>query len=113
MLRGKLDDAAAQHGRELTLAMMNFAAISDDENYVRTELRPKVLRCMKFTEEGQDPEESILFGPAERCAELVERFFEAGVDYIVLDCQFHGWEDEAFGREQISRFAEEVVPLLT
>lgn len=112
VLRTKLDDAAAQQGREMKLAMMNYVAISDDEDYVRTQFRPKVLRCMNFTAEGQDPEKSIFFGPAERCAELVERFFDAGIDYIVLDCQFHGWEDEAFGREQMSRFAEEVVPLL-
>lgn len=112
-LAARVHDAGAQHGRDVKLAMMNYSVITDDEGAQRDELKSKVLRCMSFTAGEDDaPEGRVFLGPAEQCGELVQRFFDVGVDYIVLDCQLHGWEDEAFAREQMSRFAEEVVPNL-
>ena len=42
----------------------------------------------------------------------MRRFFDAGLDYAVLDCQFHGLEDCEYAAEQMSRFAEQVAPLV-
>ena len=46
------------------------------------------------------------------CAERVHALREAGVWHFVLEFQFHGVEDVAFGMRQMERFATEVGPLI-
>jgi alkanesulfonate monooxygenase SsuD/methylene tetrahydromethanopterin reductase-like flavin-dependent oxidoreductase (luciferase family) len=111
-LRAKLDDAAARHDRDrLGLAMMNYLAISDELGWSER-VGPSIAKCMAFDKEAGDPEESTFVGRPDRVAELAQQLFDAGMDYIVLDTQFHGLEDVEFAKEQMSRFAEQVAPLL-
>jgi alkanesulfonate monooxygenase SsuD/methylene tetrahydromethanopterin reductase-like flavin-dependent oxidoreductase (luciferase family) len=111
-LHSRLDEAAARHSRMVTLAMMNYLVVSDDVGWLEREIRPKLIRLMEFEKESGDVEESLLVGSPAHVAEQVQRFFAAGVEYIVLDCQLQGWETGAFAKEQMTRFAEDVVPLL-
>src|SRR5207249_5879398 len=78
-LRGRLDEAAERHGRRVGLAMMNYLAVSDDPAWLKR-IRPQLLECISFGKEAGDPEESVLVGEPERCAEQVRRFFDAGLD---------------------------------
>jgi alkanesulfonate monooxygenase SsuD/methylene tetrahydromethanopterin reductase-like flavin-dependent oxidoreductase (luciferase family) len=111
-LRTRLDDAAARHQRTVALTMMNYLAVSDDAPRLAREIRPKLLHLMAFEKEGGDVEESTFVGSPAAVAEQAQRFFAAGVDYVVLDCQLHGWETAEFAKEQMTRFAEDVAPLL-
>jgi alkanesulfonate monooxygenase SsuD/methylene tetrahydromethanopterin reductase-like flavin-dependent oxidoreductase (luciferase family) len=111
-LRSLLDQAAGVHGRAVALAMMSYLVVADDDRSLGSEIRAKLRRLTAFEKEAADVEETLLVGRPSRVAEQVRRFFDCGVDYIVLDCQFHGWESEAFAKAQMTRFAEEVVPLL-
>jgi alkanesulfonate monooxygenase SsuD/methylene tetrahydromethanopterin reductase-like flavin-dependent oxidoreductase (luciferase family) len=67
---------------------------------------------MEFEKESGDVEESLFVGSPAVVAEQARRFFAAGVDYVVLDCQLHGWETAEYAKEQMTRFAEDVAPLL-
>ena len=51
-------------------------------------------------------------GSAEQCAARIERYLSAGVAHFVLDFQRHGLETVDTAMEQMTLFAEEVVPLL-
>jgi alkanesulfonate monooxygenase SsuD/methylene tetrahydromethanopterin reductase-like flavin-dependent oxidoreductase (luciferase family) len=53
-----------------------------------------------------------VYGSPEQCAEIVSNLFEAGADYLIFETNFHGWETEEFGKEQMDRFVRDVVPLL-
>jgi alkanesulfonate monooxygenase SsuD/methylene tetrahydromethanopterin reductase-like flavin-dependent oxidoreductase (luciferase family) len=109
--RPALDAAAERHGRPLELAVMSYAAIADsDEIAPATAEKLRVL--MSFQRDDREGEESLLVGSPERCAARLRALFEAGVDYLVLDCQFHGWESEGYARDQLRRFAEQVAPLV-
>ena len=111
-LRAKLQEAAERHGRHVELALMTCAVVSDDENYLEREARPKLHELASFNEVPEAPDDCVVCGPPERCADQVRRFFDAGVDYLVLDYQFFGLESADFARAQMSRFAETVAPLL-
>jgi len=67
---------------------------------------------MEFEKAAKKVEESVLAGNFERVAKQLQRFLAAGVDYVVLDCQLHGWECVEFAKEQMTRFATEVASLL-
>jgi alkanesulfonate monooxygenase SsuD/methylene tetrahydromethanopterin reductase-like flavin-dependent oxidoreductase (luciferase family) len=110
-LRSRIDESAARQGRTVALAMMNYLAVFDDRHSER-KLRPQILRLMEFEKAAENVEESVLVGNPERVAEQLQRFLAAGVDYVVLDCQLHGWESVEFAKEQMTRFATEVAPLL-
>ncbi len=111
-LRTRLDKAAARHRRTVGLAMMSYLAVSDDTRWLAGEIRSKLLRLMEFEKESGDVEESLFVGSPAVVAEQARRFFAAGVDYVVLDCQLHGWETAEYAKEQMTRFAEDVAPLL-
>lgn len=111
-LRSKLDQASARYNRTVALAMMNYLFICDNEDRLRRDIHPKLVRLMAFEKEPEDVGESLLVGSPVQVADKLRQFFAAGVDYIVLDCQFHGWDGAETAREQMVRFAEEVVPLL-
>ncbi len=52
------------------------------------------------------------YNAAEQCAEQLAEFVRSGVDYFLLDMQFHGWESESYSREQIDRLTQRVAPLV-
>jgi alkanesulfonate monooxygenase SsuD/methylene tetrahydromethanopterin reductase-like flavin-dependent oxidoreductase (luciferase family) len=105
-LRTKLDEAAARHGRQVELAVMTCAVVSDDDRYIEREARPKLLELASFDGAPAEPEACVVCGPPAVCVEQVYRLFEAGADYVVLDFQLFGLESPAFAREQMSRFAD-------
>lgn len=105
-LRTKLDAAAVRHGRRVELAVMTCAVVSDDDDYLEREARPKLLELASFEGTPEESEACVVCGPPERCAEQVHRLFEAGADYVVLDFQLFGLARAATAREQMSRFAE-------
>jgi alkanesulfonate monooxygenase SsuD/methylene tetrahydromethanopterin reductase-like flavin-dependent oxidoreductase (luciferase family) len=92
--------------------MMTCAVVSEDENYLEREARPKLHELASFTEAPEAPDDCVVCGPPARCADQVRRFFDAGIDYLVLDYQYFGLENGDFAKEQMSRFAETVAPLL-
>jgi alkanesulfonate monooxygenase SsuD/methylene tetrahydromethanopterin reductase-like flavin-dependent oxidoreductase (luciferase family) len=112
VLRPGLDAAAERHGRQrLTLAVFNYCVViepSDSPSWVREELMPTLRARMH----GNEPDDSIVWGSPEQCAERLKKLFAAGADYILFDGNLHGWLPEEFSEEQMSRFVERVVPLL-
>jgi alkanesulfonate monooxygenase SsuD/methylene tetrahydromethanopterin reductase-like flavin-dependent oxidoreductase (luciferase family) len=112
VLRPGLDAAAERHGRPRpTLAIFNYCVViepSDSPSWVREELIP-TLRARLH---GKEPDDSIVWGTPEQCAERLGKLFSAGADYILFDGNLHGWLPEEFSEEQMSRFVERVVPLL-
>jgi len=112
VLRPGLDAAAERLGRQrLTLAIFNYCVViepSDNPSWVRDELMPTLRARMH----GQEPDDSIVWGSPEQCAERLRKLFAAGADYILFDGNLHGWLPEEFSEEQMSRFVERVVPLL-
>ena len=112
VLRPGLDAAAERYRRPRpTLAIFNYCAViegSDSPRWVREELMP-TLRARLH---GQEPDDSIVWGSAEQCAERLGKLFDAGADYVLFDGNLHGWLPEEFSEEQMTRFVERVVPLL-
>jgi alkanesulfonate monooxygenase SsuD/methylene tetrahydromethanopterin reductase-like flavin-dependent oxidoreductase (luciferase family) len=108
--RSKLDAACERHGRPATLAVMSYAAV--DDHGPSPEVQAKLRTLMSFERSDGHGQESLLVGSAERAAERLRNLFAAGVDYVVLDCQFHGWESEAYAAEQLERIAKDVAPLV-
>lgn len=51
-------------------------------------------------------------GSPEQCAEKIGSFLDAGASYFVLDFQFHGLASVDYAIEQMSLFANEVIPSL-
>ena len=58
------------------------------------------------------PAELSFAGSPQQCAARVQPYLDAGVEHFVLDLQRHGIERVATAMQQMTRFAEEVVPLL-
>ena len=111
VFRPRLDEAAARSGRPIELAVMSYAAVSDGDE-VSPETAAKLRVLMSFQRHDRQGEESLLVGSPARCASRLRALLDAGVDYVVLDCQFHGWETEAYARDQLRRFAHQVAPLV-
>jgi probable F420-dependent oxidoreductase len=102
-----LRDRLAEHGKDPSsfpnaLATMMFR-IEEDPAAAR-----RVLEAWVAPTLGRDPDEldeRLLVGPAERCAERLTAYAEAGVDLVFL------WPvGEPI--EQLERFGERVAPLL-
>lgn len=110
IFRGALDEAAAKYDRKVRLVQLADLLVldkSDDPTAVRDRWMPLVEKGTKGR--GSD---AAIAGTPEQCADVIMRTFEAGVDYILLDPNFHGKESKAFAKEQMTRFAEAVVPRL-
>ncbi len=112
LYRPGLDAAAEKYGRpRLTLALFNYCVVLDKEDkpaWIHDHIEP-LMRQRLY---GKDPDESIVYGTPEQCAENLTKLFQAGADYVVFDSNFHGWESEEFGKEQMDRFVEQVLPLI-
>ena len=88
-------------GSSLKISLMNFVAIVDDESKVGTDIVPQLRECIRLTASG-----------VQMCAERVRAFLDAGVDHLLLDFSYRGSASAEYAREQIERFATEVVPLV-
>lgn len=117
-----LDQAQDEVGNRPKLASITYVMIEDDPA-VRESYRAKMVARVNGTtlEEaaangGDDrytnPDDCVVWGTPAECAQRLTELAAAGVDYFVLDFNFHGIESVDFGRAQTKRFIEEVVPLL-
>jgi alkanesulfonate monooxygenase SsuD/methylene tetrahydromethanopterin reductase-like flavin-dependent oxidoreductase (luciferase family) len=107
--------AGAAHRRQVELAIMNYGVFSEDKDWIDAEIRPKLRECVGFDVAGPNGldaelDKRIMFGSPEQAAACANRLFAAGVDYIVMDFQLHGWESPEFAREQMTRFVNDVAP---
>ena len=59
-----------------------------------------------------NPAEVALAGSPSECADQVRALIDAGVEHLVLDLQRHGLDSVDSAIEQMTLFAEEVVPLI-
>ena len=59
-----------------------------------------------------DPAEVAVAGSPAQCADRLRAYIDAGVEHFVLDMQRHGLESVESAMEQMTLFAEEVVPLI-
>ena len=73
---------------------------------------PQLNSAAAFENPDVDPMNVTISGSPERCAERIHALSEAGVWHFVLEFQFHGQEDAAFGMKQMEKFVKEVGPLL-
>ena len=121
--RPAMDEAGARYGKRLELACFNYIVVVDDPDRIETYFRPRMLSRINFVtldevlkappdKEWIQPDDRIIWGSPEQCAKRLQELFDAGADYMVIDFYFHGLEDEEFGKEQMKRFVEDVVPLM-
>ncbi len=111
-LRRTLDVAQAKHGRMVGIAHSTLCVVLDKEDrseWVRDHLGALIEKRLR----GRSPMTSIVYGEPEQCAEQIVKFVRSGVDYFLLDTQFHGWESESYSREQIDRLVQTVAPLIS
>jgi alkanesulfonate monooxygenase SsuD/methylene tetrahydromethanopterin reductase-like flavin-dependent oxidoreductase (luciferase family) len=106
-LRARLDDAAARHGRRVELAPITSAVVSGGAEHLG-----QLAELASYSGSSASPEECVVSGSPEDCAERLGDLFGGGADYAVLDFQLFGLETAAFAREQMSRFTASVAPLL-
>ena len=107
----KLAEEGAKHGRDPKLAAFTFTCVTEDEKALEPYM-PIFETAVTF-EHRQDlgPMDVTVAGPPEACARQVNRYVAAGVSHFVLEFQFHGLKDAAFGRRQMETFARDVAPL--
>jgi alkanesulfonate monooxygenase SsuD/methylene tetrahydromethanopterin reductase-like flavin-dependent oxidoreductase (luciferase family) len=124
--RPALDQADAEvgpEGKHTKIACFNYVLVENDEKRLREYFWPRMASRINFIslEEALaatpetveiDPDDRVMWGSAEECARRMRELLASGVDAFVLDFYYHGLEDQEFGREQMRRFAEEVVPLI-
>lgn len=115
-------DKAKDYGRTIDLAVVNYVLAHDDPDWFDEYALPRLIAringiTLEEALESKDdmslnrPEERLMVGSNEECAQKLVRLLDAGSDHIVIDFYMHGWEPVEFGREQMRRFAEEIVPL--
>jgi alkanesulfonate monooxygenase SsuD/methylene tetrahydromethanopterin reductase-like flavin-dependent oxidoreductase (luciferase family) len=110
-LRAKLDKAQEKHARKVGIVNATLSVVlekDDKPEWIRDQIRPLIEKRLR----GRSPDTSMVFGEPEQCAQQVVDFVRSGVDYFLLDMQFHGWESETYAREQIDRFTQLVAPLI-
>jgi alkanesulfonate monooxygenase SsuD/methylene tetrahydromethanopterin reductase-like flavin-dependent oxidoreductase (luciferase family) len=116
-------ERAHSYGRSIELAAVNYGMVTDDEAWMRDYAMPRLIaRINGLTlQEAHDqiddmslnrPEQRLMIGSPEACADRLGELLDAGTDHLVLDFYMHGWENVEFGLEHMTRFATEVVPLV-
>lgn len=109
VLKPGLSEAAGAQNRSVRLAILQFAAIvleSDSDDWQQKYVWGPAQANVK------DPTAPILGSP-QKCAERVREQLEAGMDELYIEVDWHGKIPAgAAAREQLRRFAEEVVPLV-
>jgi alkanesulfonate monooxygenase SsuD/methylene tetrahydromethanopterin reductase-like flavin-dependent oxidoreductase (luciferase family) len=110
VLRPGLDDAGERNGHRIDLAGYCQSLVvldSDDQNAVNGHYLPFLEQRV-----GRALDDSVVYGSPQQCAKHMANLLGAGLDYFVFDCYFHGWETEQWGMEQMSRLANDVLPLI-
>lgn len=121
--RPALDEAGRRYQKRPDLACFNYILVVDDPNRLETYFRPRMLARINEVsldeilnappdKQWLQPEDRVIWGSPRECADRLSELFAAGADYFVIDFYFHGLEDEEFGKQQMKRFVEDVVPLI-
>jgi alkanesulfonate monooxygenase SsuD/methylene tetrahydromethanopterin reductase-like flavin-dependent oxidoreductase (luciferase family) len=113
----KLREAGRKEGRDARVAVFTYAAVEKDPTRFEGSMLPKLRKCLDFdgSLQGKPPSfvRDVTFsGFPEECAEKIGSFLDAGASYFVLDFQFHGLASVDYAIEQMSLFANEVIPSL-
>lgn len=110
-VRPALDRASAPHGRSVKISssvVVFVRAESDDERWVDEHVMPLVHKRLH----GKPMDDGCIVGTPEECARRITALFASGVDHLLLDTFFHGWETEEFGIEQLRRISDLVAPMV-
>lgn len=122
-LKPVLDEAFARYGKKAQIADFTYVVIEEDEERLATFHLPRILSRINEISLAEAasgasenirirPEGRVLWGTPEACARQMRELMDAGVDYFLFDFHYHGLESEEFGKIQMRRFVEEVVPLV-
>lgn len=111
-IRQRLTEAADATGRTVGLVTSTVLIVLDPEDSPEW-IRENVTGPLDRRVRGRDIRAGIIVGTPDECAERVQELFDAGVEYLLLDTQFHGWQTEAFARDQVSRLIDGVLPQVT
>lgn len=114
--------SAGKYGRTLEVAAVNYGMVTEDETWLRDWALPRLIartngmNLQEALDHVDDPsinrpEERLMIGTPQACADRLVELLDAGTDHLVLDFYMHGWESSQFGLEHMTRFAKEVVPL--
>ncbi len=101
-----LAEANAKYGGTARLGMHLYANLMPGGD-----LSPEDLSDHFNGLRGEDLE-PVAAGSPERCAEVLGRYRDAGVEHFILDFHRHGLDHVNTIHDQMERFASEVVPLL-
>ncbi len=98
--------ANAKYGGTSRLGILLYANLMADGD-----LSPEDLSRHYFGWQGEalDP---VAAGSPERCAEVLGRYRDAGIEHFVLDFHRHGLDHVNTIHDQMERFDRDVVPLL-
>lgn len=113
---------AEKYGRKLDLAIVSYVLATDDAKWLREYAYPRLLARINGLTHAEareriddqslnQPGKSLMIGTNRECATRLRELLDAGADHIVIDFYMHGWESAEFGKQQMSRFVKEVVPL--
>lgn len=108
-VRPELDAACADTGRSVKISssVVVFVRTPEDSS---TLVEEHVMPLVRKRLHGGEIHDGVLVGTPEECADKIGKLFAAGVDHLLLDTYFHGWESLSFAKEQLSRLAELVAP---
>lgn len=117
--RAEID--AASPNKHTDLIAMQYVYISDDPAVTEREAVPVLtarlngvpLEVVEAGEQELTPiGDDVVWGTPEECARRLRMMFETGIDYAILDFQFHGLESVEFAKHHMRRFVDEVIPLV-
>lgn len=108
-LRKRLTEAADAAGRPVGLVTSTVLAVLDPEDSPAW-IKENVTEPLERRVRERDIQSALIVGTPDQCAERLQALFDAGVEYLLLDTQFHGWQTEAFSADQVSRLVEGVLP---
>jgi alkanesulfonate monooxygenase SsuD/methylene tetrahydromethanopterin reductase-like flavin-dependent oxidoreductase (luciferase family) len=111
VLRPGLDEAAARHDRTVQLVITQTAGVvlpTDSDDWQQEH----IWRPLDRRPADRDCDGTVVGTPS-HCASRLAAQFEAGADEILLEVDFHGAVPAgAYARDQLTRIANEVVPLV-
>jgi alkanesulfonate monooxygenase SsuD/methylene tetrahydromethanopterin reductase-like flavin-dependent oxidoreductase (luciferase family) len=114
---------AREHGRSVELAAVNYGMVTEDRQWLEEYAMPRLIArtngmTLQEAIDARDdpslnrPEERLMIGTPQACADRLTELLDAGTDHLVIDFYMHGWENADFGLEHMTKFANEVVPLV-
>lgn len=106
----RLTEEAGKWGRKTKLGGWYYACVS--ERPMSAQSINDWFAGLMDQEIGVRASDLAIAGDPEQCAARIRGYLDAGVEHFVLDFQRHGLESHASAMEQMTRFAEQVVPII-